>query len=108
VRLSPDGDGVAEPAQLRRRDDESVYTVHGAEHYTSARVLAAERRLIAAAAHMDGRTAGIEAVDPALLETAANGVTLNAGQVALVRAMATSGARLQLAIPPPGPARPPR
>ncbi|WP_457255964.1 MobF family relaxase [Pedococcus sp. P5_B7] len=102
VRLSPDDDGVAEPALLRRRDDESVYTVHGAEHYTSARVLAAEQRLVAAAAHTDGRTVSIEAVDLALLETAANGVTLNAGQVALVRGMATSGARLQLAIAPAG------
>ena len=102
VRLAPDGDGVEEPAQLRRRDDESVYTVHGAEHYTSTRVLAAEQRLIAAAAQADGRTVSIEAVDLALLETAANGVTLNAGQVALVRGMATSGVRLQLAIAPAG------
>ena len=38
----------------------------------------------------------------ALLEQAANGVTLNAGQAALVREMATSGARLQLAIAPAG------
>jgi ATP-dependent exoDNAse (exonuclease V) alpha subunit len=37
-----------------------------------------------------------------LLEQAANGVTLNAGQAALVRGMATSGARLQLAIAPAG------
>ncbi|MEO6413158.1 MAG: MobF family relaxase [Pedococcus sp.] len=102
VRLTPDGDGVHEPAQLRRRDDASVYTVHGAEHYTSARVLAAEQRLITTAAQVDGPTVSAEAVDLALLETAANGVTLNAGQVALVRGMATSGARLQLAIAPAG------
>ncbi|MEP6650550.1 MAG: MobF family relaxase, partial [Lapillicoccus sp.] len=102
VRLAPDGDGVREPAQLRRRDDASVYTLHGAAYYTSARVLAAEQRLVAAAAHVDGRTVSTEAVDLALLETAANGVTLNAGQVALVRGMATSGARLQLAIAPAG------
>ena len=38
----------------------------------------------------------------ALLEQAANGVTLNAGQAALVTGMATSGARLQLAIAPAG------
>ena len=38
----------------------------------------------------------------ALLEQAANGVTLNAGQAALVHGMATSGARLQLAIAPAG------
>jgi hypothetical protein len=41
-------------------------------------------------------------VDVALLEATATGVTLNAGQVALVRQMATSGARLQLAIAPAG------
>jgi len=38
----------------------------------------------------------------ALLEQAANGVTLNAGQAALVSGMATSGVRLQLAIAPAG------
>jgi hypothetical protein len=38
----------------------------------------------------------------ALLQATANGVTLNAGQAALVRQMATSGARLQLAIAPAG------
>ncbi len=42
------------------------------------------------------------AVDLALLESDANGVTLNAGQATLVREMATSGARLQLAIAPAG------
>jgi ATP-dependent exoDNAse (exonuclease V) alpha subunit len=102
VRLSPDSDGICEPSQLRRRDDQSVYTVHGAEHYTSARVLAAEQRLVAAAGRADGHRISLEAVDLALLETAANGVTLNAGQVALVRGMASSGARLQLAIAPAG------
>ena len=35
-------------------------------------------------------------------EASANGVALNAGQAALVRQMATSGARLQLAIAPAG------
>jgi ATP-dependent exoDNAse (exonuclease V) alpha subunit len=42
------------------------------------------------------------AVDLALLEMAANGSTLNAGQASLVRQMCTSGARLQLAIAPAG------
>jgi AAA domain len=41
-------------------------------------------------------------VELALLESAANGVTLHAGQAALVRSMCTSGARLQLAIAPAG------
>jgi hypothetical protein len=44
----------------------------------------------------------------ALLQASANGVTLNAGQVALVRQMATSGARLQLAIAAAGTGKPPR
>ena len=42
------------------------------------------------------------AVELALLEMAANGTALDAGQAALVRQMCTSGARLQLAIAPAG------
>ena len=41
-------------------------------------------------------------MDLALLESAANGNALDDGQAALVRAMCTSGARLQLAIAPAG------
>jgi ATP-dependent exoDNAse (exonuclease V) alpha subunit len=41
-------------------------------------------------------------VELALLEAAANGNALDEGQAALVRAMCTSGARLQLAIAPAG------
>jgi hypothetical protein len=41
-------------------------------------------------------------VELALLESAANGNALDAGQAALVRAMCTSGARLRLAIAPAG------
>ena len=41
-------------------------------------------------------------MDLALLEAAANGKALDAGQAALVRVMCTSGARLQLAIAPAG------
>jgi hypothetical protein len=41
-------------------------------------------------------------VELALLESAANGNALDAGQAALVRAMCTSGARLQLGIAPAG------
>lgn len=102
VRLAHADDGIREPAQQRRRDQESVYTVHGADRYSSVRVMTAEQRLVEAAGRRDGRTATGEAVDLALLESTANGVTLNAGQSALVRGMATSGARLQLAIAPAG------
>ena len=79
--------------------------------YTSTRILAAEQRLLATAGRRDGRTVDDAAVEVALLEMVANGTALNAGQVGLVRAMATSGARLQLAIAPAGDRenhRPPR
>jgi hypothetical protein len=55
--------------------------------------LAAEQRLVAAASRRDGRVVPAAAVEVALLELTANGVDLNAGQIALVRQLASSGAR---------------
>jgi ATP-dependent exoDNAse (exonuclease V) alpha subunit len=95
-------DGIAEPKALQRSDGTSVYTVAGAELSTSRRTLEAEQRLVATAGRRDGHTITTVAVDVALLEATANGVLLNAGQAALVRDMATSAARLQLAIAPAG------
>jgi conjugative relaxase-like TrwC/TraI family protein len=95
-------DTVAEPDVLQRLDGASVYTVAGAELFTSRRILAAEQRLVATAGRRDGHTITTAAVDVALLEATANGLSLNAGQAALVRDMATSGARLQLGIAPAG------
>ncbi|WP_415839440.1 MobF family relaxase, partial [Nocardioides zeicaulis] len=97
-----DADGVAEPDVLRRTDGTSVYTSAGSELYTSQRILAAEQRLVDAAGRRDGYTVDTSTVDLALLESTANGIALNAGQATLVREMATSGARLQLAIAPAG------
>jgi len=77
--------------------------VAGNRLYTSATILAAEQRILTNAGRRDGRT--VREHRPlilALLETASNGLDLNAGQVALVRDMATSGARVQLAIAPAG------
>jgi conjugative relaxase-like TrwC/TraI family protein len=102
IRLTSTDDGITEPASLRRSDGSSVYTVAGADLFTSARILDAERRLVATAGRTDGRAVDAVAVDLALLESAANGMALDAGQAALVRSMATSGARLQLAIAPAG------
>ncbi|MFT4218079.1 MAG: MobF family relaxase [Micropruina sp.] len=102
VPLSPPTDGISEPSPLRRADGQSVYTVAGSRLFTSTGILAAEQRIVANAGRRDGRTVPAAAVDVALLETAANGVELNAGQIALVREMATSGARIQLAIAPAG------
>jgi conjugative relaxase-like TrwC/TraI family protein len=102
IRLTSTDDATVEPSALRRSDGSSVYTVTGADLFTSARVLEAERRLVATAGRADGRGVDAVAVDLALLESAANGMVLDAGQAALVRSMATSGAQLQLAIAPAG------
>ncbi len=93
---------VSEPAALRRQDGTSMYSTAGTQLYTSAAVVAAERSLIASARLGGGRTASPAAVEAALLASAAAGVTLNPGQAALVRELATSGARLQLALAPAG------
>jgi GNAT superfamily N-acetyltransferase len=79
-----------------------VYTVAGADLYTSQRILDAERRLVATAGRGDGTVVDESAVDLVLLEMAANRTALDAGQASLVRQMCTSGARLQLAIAPAG------
>ncbi|HTX67158.1 MAG TPA: AAA family ATPase, partial [Opitutaceae bacterium] len=92
-----------EPAVLRRRDGSSVYTRYDTTVYTSAAIMAAERRILAAATLRDGRTVDDTSIGLALAETHANhGLELNHGQAALVRDMATSGARLQLALAPAG------
>ena len=102
VALAAPHDGIEEPEVLRRVDGSSVYTVAGADLYTSQRILDAEARLVAAAGRRGGASVEQAAVDLALLEMAANGTALDAGQASLVRQMCTSGARLQLAIAPAG------
>ncbi|NKR30185.1 AAA family ATPase, partial [Rhodococcus hoagii] len=95
-------DDLNEPDVLRRRDGSSVYSTAGTQLYTSESVLAAEQRIVDAALRTDGRRTSEMDVDLALLEQAANDFELNAGQTALVREMATSGARVQLALAPAG------
>ena len=102
VRLTPAGDGISEPAALRRPDGSSVYTVADSAIYTSHQILDAESRLLALAGRRDGMVVGERSISLALLATLANGVQLNSGQVDLVRRMASSGERLQLAIAPAG------
>jgi conjugative relaxase-like TrwC/TraI family protein len=95
-------DPIAEPHALRRRDGASVYSVPGATRYTSHRILVAEQRILAHAAHTGGRFVAPDVVDLALLEALANGTQLTTGQADLVRSMAGSGHRVQLAIAPAG------
>jgi conjugative relaxase-like TrwC/TraI family protein len=95
-------DPIAEPDALRRRDGASVYSVPGATRYTSRRILVAEQRILAHAAHTGGRVVAPDVVDLALLEALANGTLLTPGQTDLVRSMAGSGRRVQLAIAPAG------
>ena len=102
VALAAAPDGIEEPGALRRVDGSSVYTIAGADLYTSQRILDAERRLVTVAGIRDGTVLDRAVVDLALLEMAANKTALDAGQASLVRQMCTSGARLQLAIAPAG------
>jgi conjugative relaxase-like TrwC/TraI family protein len=102
VRLTPVGDGIEDPPELRRQDGSSMYEIAGSAVYTSQDILAAEQRLVHTAGLTEGHRASGDAVALALLEQAANGSTLNPGQTALVTGMATSGNRLQLAIAPAG------
>ena len=92
-----------EPSALRRADGTSVYKRHDSTVYTSAAILAAEERIIAAATMTGGRVVDEDSIGIALLEAhAQNGISLNPGQTEMVRKMATSGARLQLALAPAG------
>jgi conjugative relaxase-like TrwC/TraI family protein len=91
-----------EPDLLRRPDGASVYERPEATRYTSQRILWAERRLVDTAARGGGRVADHNSVSLALLQSMANREPLNPSQQILVRDMATSGRRLQLAIAPAG------
>jgi conjugative relaxase-like TrwC/TraI family protein len=102
VALAAPADNIEEPDALRRFDGSSAYSVAGAALYTSTRILNAETRLVAAAGRRDGSAVDDTTVDLTLLEMAANGTALDAGQAALVRQMCTSRARVQLAIAPAG------
>ncbi len=101
IRLSVD-DPIQEPDALQRSDGQSVYIIPGVDWYTSSRILEAEQRIVANAGRTDGRVVDASLVDLALLEALANGTQLTPGQSNLVRDMACSGQRVQLAIAPAG------
>ena len=91
-------DPVSDPGVLRRSDGQSMYSTVGTRRFTSTAVIDAEQQITRAAGLTDGRRVDEVDVSLALLASTARGVTLNAGQVGLVRAMATSGCRVQLGL----------
>lgn len=101
VRLGVD-DPVAEPPQLRRPEGASVYDVHGATLYTSAKVLSAEKELIALGARTGTHALSDVRVEVAITASAAKGFELNDAQASMVRDLAMSGAVVQLALAPAG------
>ena len=102
VNLTPDTDPTADPTSLRRSDGTSVYRHTGTDHYTSQRILDAEQRIVASAGHADGFARTAEEVEWSVLVARLRDVPLNRCQEALVTAMATSGAQVQLALAPAG------
>ncbi|WP_223199591.1 MobF family relaxase [Solihabitans fulvus] len=93
---------VAEPAALRRRDGESVFTQHNATRYTTHTTLREEAALVAAAQRTGGHRVDLATVAVALDASARRGVHLNPAQQRLVAEFAASGRRVQLALAPAG------
>jgi len=102
INLTPERDPINEPSALRRSDGTSFYRHTGRDHYTSHRVLEAEQRIVEAAGHFDGLAWSPEDVELSVLAAILDGVPLNRGQQDMVTALATSGARVQLALAPAG------
>ncbi|RYB88961.1 DNA primase [Nocardioides glacieisoli] len=102
VHLNPDLDSIPEPGALRRTDGSSVYRHAGRDRFSSTRVLEAEQRIVSAAAGTDAPRWTTDDVELAILAARITGTELNVDQQRLVRAMATSGRRVQLSIAPAG------
>jgi conjugative relaxase-like TrwC/TraI family protein len=93
---------LGEPGVLRRPDGQSAHTVHGSQAYTSRAILAAEEELLGLGLRRDGRQVSPAVVDAVLVGQASNGLTLDRSQAAMVRNLATSGCRVQVALAPAG------
>jgi len=93
---------VQEPAALRRLDGTSVFETAGSARYTSDVVLTAEHVVLDAAGRFDGHVTPPSAVAGTLEPDDSGAPPLNDGQAEFVRALATSGARVQVALAPAG------
>jgi conjugative relaxase-like TrwC/TraI family protein len=102
INLTPEPDPINEPSALRRSDGTSVYRHTGRDHYTSRRVLEAEQRIVEAAGCLDGLAWSADDAELSVLAAILDGVPLNRGQQDMVTALATNGARVQLALAPAG------
>ncbi|HET7388113.1 MAG TPA: MobF family relaxase [Nocardioidaceae bacterium] len=102
INLTPELDPITEPSVLRRSDGTSVYRHTGRDHYTSRRVLEAEQSVVEAAGRPPGVAWSPDDVELSVLAAILDGVPLNRGQQDMVTALATSGARVQLALAPAG------
>ncbi|QSR29046.1 DNA primase [Nocardioides sp. S5] len=102
VNLTPDRDPIAEPAGLQRSDGTSVYRHTGADHFTSERMLAAEQRIVDAAAIQCVEVIDSLDVELALMKAEVDGTALNAGQRELVRALLSDPHHVVLALAPAG------
>jgi conjugative relaxase-like TrwC/TraI family protein len=102
VRIAPPA-LAEEPEQLRRADGASVFTAHAAERYTTERILAAEQRLLAAGREHTGQALDAALVDAVLARVERDeGLPLDPGQEALVRAFTTDDRRIVVGIGPAG------
>ena len=102
INLTSELDPIDEPEGLCRSDGTSVYRHTGRDHFTPTRVLDAEARILEAAGSTDAAAWSSDDVELAILAARIDGIELNAGQEELVRELATSGRRVQLALAPAG------
>jgi hypothetical protein len=102
VNLTPDRDPIPEPAGLRRSDGTSVLRHTGRDHFTSARVLDAEERLVAAAGRNGAFSFDPDEVEISIRRSAIDGDRLTRGQRDLVMSMGSSDSRVRLALAPAG------
>lgn len=99
VGVPPD---LGEPDVLRRPDGQSAHVLHGSATYTSRTILAAEEDLLELGLRRDGRQVDGARVEAVITDQATRGFTLDRSQAAMVRNLATSGCRVQVALAPAG------
>jgi conjugative relaxase-like TrwC/TraI family protein len=91
------------PDAMRRVDGESKFRVHGAERFTSTRILSIEDRLVQAASTPAGFTVTADTLAGTVAHLDATSKhPLNASQVELARRFASGGNRIEVGIGPAG------